>query len=1073
MNFFYKFFRTKIFFAFFLVGMFFVHADILAQDFVVSGTVTDNSGDPLPGVNVVVKGTLIGTVSNNDGGFTINVPNSDAVLVFSSVGFTTQEMIVGINRTINLAMEEDTQMFEEIVVVGYGVQKKETVTGSVTTVRGEELMKSPATNLSHAIVGRLSGVVTYQRSGEPGYDNADIRVRGINSFGETAPLVVIDGVADRAGGLNRLDPSEVETISVLKDGAAAIYGARAANGVILITTKRGKTGKPVVEFSANFGMNRPTSLPTMSNAWEYAELRNERLLNEAMTAENPNPSVTLWKTPDEIQKYKEGSDPWRYPNTDWYKETFKNWTPQSNYNVTLAGGSDKMQYSTMFSYRTADNNFIKGYGGFDVFNMRINLDAQINDYIKASVSLMGREEAFKRAAQSPGDNLWFTSRGRPTDIAYWPTGEPGPAQEYGRNPVISASRETGYLHENNYYIQTTAKTEITQPWITGLKLTLSVAYDKQLFKSKRFHQPWYLYSWDGTTVDASGIPVLSKNLSYPNTGGMFADPHLWEIASDRTDATLSSILTYDRVFGAHGFSVLVGAEKETSNKNQFEADRRYFLSDAIQTIGAGGDLEKNNGDGGAGNNYDRRRMNYFGRVAYNYQEKYLAEFQWRYDGSYMFPKDTRFGFFPGILLGYRISEENFWKQSVPFISYFKIRASWASVGYDRIYYSDALQEYQYLPTYKIGYGMIIGGSDQKSIEVSRFPNPNVTWEVQKMMNLGFEGRTLNNRLTFEVDVFQNKRSNILWRRNASIPQTAGLTLPAENIGKMSNRGFDFRFSWDERAGRDFIYNISLTGGYAQNKIDFWDEARGAPSYQQSTGKKRDAELYYEFDGVFYDWAEVNDHTNRLYYNGVTKDFTYNEDKGVWEAGSIKPGDMKFKDINGDGKIDANDRVRINRTNIPTWNMGLSLYFQYKGFDLSLLFQGAFDAWTKIYHDSGDIGNWTKDVYDHHWSIANPSRNHPRVHARAVDYWDLGDAAGNNTYWMRRTDYVRLKNLELGYTLPARWIQQTGYFSNARIYVNGQNLLTFTGVDRDPETTQNNATNYPQLLVLNAGFTLTF
>ena len=1033
---------------------------VFAQTVTVTGVVVDDRSEPLIGVNVQVRGTTTGAVTDVDGKYTLTVPSSQSVLVFSYVGYLPQEFTVGAQRTIDVTMREDLQSLEEVVVVGYGVQKKETVTGSVTTVKGDELMKSPATNLSHAIVGRLSGVVTYQRSGEPGYDDATIRIRGVSSFGQTDPLVVIDGVADRAGGLSRLDPNEIDNISVLKDGAAAIYGARAANGVILVTTKKGKVGKPVIEFSSNFAVNRPTKLPKMANAWEYAELRNERLLNDAMSATNPNPSITLWKTDEEIQKYKDGSDPWRYPNTDWYKETFRSWTPQSYYTASLNGGTDKMQYYAVFGFRTQENNFIKGYGGEDVYNLRINLDAQVNDWVKASVSLMGREEQFKRATQSPGDNLWFTSRGRPTDIAYWPNGLPGPAQEYGRNPVISASRETGYLHENTYTVQSLAKTEITQPWIQGLKLTLSVAYDKRLFRYKQFFQPWYLYTWDGSTVDASNTPVLNKVLSYPGQGNMFSDPALWEQASDQTNLTLQSLISYDRVFGDHGINILVGAEKETGDKNQIEAFRRYYLSDAVQTLDAGGDLEKSNSAGGAGNNWDRRRMNYFGRVAYNYKEKYLAEFVWRYDGSYMFPKENRFGFFPGILLGYRISEESFWKDNLSFIDYFKIRASAAAIGYDRIYYNDALQEYQYYATYRYGYGMIIDGRDEKSIELSRLPNMDITWERQNDFNVGIEGRTMNSRLSFELDAFLKKRTDILWRRNASIPQTAGLTLPAENIGKMDNKGFDFRLGWNDRIGRNLLYNISLSGGYAQNKIIFWDEAPGTPEWQQSTGKKRDAALYFVYDGVFKTWDEVNNKT--LDYSGVTAN------------SNMKPGDIKFKDINGDGVINGDDRVRYNRTNIPTWNMGLNGYFQFKGFDLNLLFQGAFDAWTKIYHDSGDIGNWTKEIYDHHWSIANPSDKYPRVHARAVDYWDMGDG-GSNTWWMWRTDYIRLKNLELGYTIPAHLVNQTKFFTNLRVYVNGQNLWTwsYSGLDRDPESTSNNSTNYPLLMVLNAGFTITF
>ena len=1042
-------------------------AAVFAQTVTVTGTVTDNRNEPLIGVNVQVRGTTTGAVTDIDGRYSLTVPGSQSVLLFSYVGYLPQEHTVGNQRTINVTLQEDLQSLEEVVVVGYGVQKKETVTGSVAMVRGDELLKSPASNLSHALVGRMAGVVTYQRSGEPGNDEATIRIRGINSFGESSPLVVIDGIADRAGGLQRLDPNEIETMSVLKDGAAAIYGARAANGVILITTKRGKAGqKPIVEYSANFGINTPTILPKMADAPQYAEMRNELIRQKAMV--NPlvgeTPAVTLWKTEEEIQKYRDGSDPWRYPNTDWYDATFKNWAMQQYHNATVSGGNDKMQYFATFGYRFADNNFINGYGGNSQYNLRINLDAQVNEWIKTSVSLMGREQQFKRGTQTPGDVLWFTSRGRPTDPAYWPNGLPGPAQEYGRNPVIGSTRETGYLHENRYFIQSTARAEITQPWIEGLKLQFTVAYDKMIQRDKQWYQPWYLYTWDGITVDGSNIPVLNRVLSFPGAGND-ADPNLTERAMEQTNATLGTVLSYDRIFGAHGVSILVGAEKETGDYNYIQAYRRYFLSDAVQLLDAGGDLEKNATSGGVDDNWrrnwDRRRMNYFGRVAYNYQEKYLAEFLWRYDGSYMFPKDKRFGFFPGIMLGYRISEEDFWKSNLSFLDYFKIRGSWSSVGYDNIYYDNRRQEFQYLATYKYGYGMIINGRDEKSLEISRFPNPDITWERQDMINLGIEGRTLNSRLSFEADVFLNKRSQILWRRNASIPQTAGLTLPAENIGEVDNKGFDFRLGWNDRAGRDFMYDITLSGGFSENKIVFWDESPGAPEWQRSTGKMTDTYLYYVYDGVFYDWNEINDTANRPDYSGITSD-----------AG-LKPGDMKIQDTDGDGVITANDRVRMNRTNVPKWNMGLNANVQYKNFDLTFLFQGAFDAWTRVLHDAGEIGNWNIEIVNDHWSIANPSREHPRLHERQQYYWDRTSDNNVTTYFMRRTDYVRLKNAELGYTIPRHLIQQTKFFTHARIYVNGQNLLTFTGVGRDPEVTSSGATNYPLLKVLNAGFSLTF
>ena len=1034
---------------------------VFAQQKTIKGIVVDATGEPLIGVNVSVKGTTIGIITDIDGKYTLEVP-TNATLVFSYIGYRTQELSVGNQTTINITMQEDTQNIDEVVVVGYGVQKKETVTGSVSTLKGDDLVKSPVANLSNAIAGKMSGVVTYQRSGEPGYDGATIRIRGSNTLGNNDPLIVIDGVAARAGGLERLDPNEIETMSVLKDASAAIYGARAANGVILITTKKGRAGKkPEFTYSFNQGWSKPTNLPEMCDAVEYSELMNELYMNKAMLnpAKNNGQTMgeyTLFRTPEEIELYRNGNDPWRYPNTDWYAATFKNWSPQRVHNASLEGGSDKYQYFVNFGHKYTDGLYHKSANNYKQFNLRMNVDAQFNDYIKVGAQLMGRQENRNFPSQGAGDLLWFTSRGRPTDQAYWPNGLPGPAQEYGRNPVVACTDETGYTHDKRYYIQSNAKVEITQPWIEGLKLTASVSYDKYLKQSKTWFQPWTLYDWDKVSYEADGkTPKLTPMLSYPS----HEDPDLSMESTDQTNTILSGILTYDRNFGDHGVNFLIGMERDWSNAESFNAYRRYFLSNALHHFNAGGDKEKNAKSDG--DNWERARMNYFGRMAYNYKEKYLAEFVWRYDGSYMFAEGNRFGFFPGVLLGCRISEEDFWKENLSFIDYFKIRASWGQMGNDQVYFDNSLREYQFSPTYYYEWGYIIDNADEKGLRISRFPNPNITWERANNFNIGIETRTFDNRLYLEADYFYNKRSNILWRRNASIPTTSGLTLPAENIGKVDNTGFDFKIEWSDNIGKDWHYSISATGGYAKNTIKFWEEAPGAPEWQKSTGHPMNTSLYYEYDGVFKDWDEINDIANRPNYDGITKD------------ADLRPGDMKFKDLDGDGKITPDDRYRSDRTNEPKWTYGITGNLQWKNFDLSVLFQGAADSWTKVYWEAGDIGNYPKYVYDKHWSIENPSSLYPRVNERSAYYWD-GTAAGSNTYWMVNTNYIRLKNLEIGWTLPKAWLSQTKLISYARIYVNGVNLLTFSPCkDIDPESTSSNATNYPQSKIINVGFTVTF
>jgi TonB-linked SusC/RagA family outer membrane protein len=1041
-----------------------------AQNVTVTGKVTDDTGEALIGVNVTVKRTTIGNITDLNGGYTLEIPGNQSVLVFSYVGYVTQEITVGNQRRIDVTLLDDSRALDEVVVVGYGVQKKETVTGSVSSVQGADLLKSPATNLSNSIAGRLAGVSTFQRTGEPGNDNTTIRIRGSNTLGNNDPLIVIDGVAARAGGLNRLDPNEIESMSVLKDASAAIYGARAANGVILITTKKGKTGKPKLTYSFNQGMGTPNMLPKMADAAQYAELRNELIVNDGMQNPLYGESISLppWKTQEEIQKYRDGSDPWRYPNTDWVKATYADWSPQRTHTADLEGGTDKMSYYVNFGHRYQDGYWQRSANNYKQYNLRMNIDAELNDFVKVGVNLMGRQENRNYPSQGAGDVLWFTVRGRPTDPAFWPNGLPGPAQEYGRNPAVAASDVTGYDRDKRYYVQTNAYAEITQPWIDGLKLNVNIAYDKFIAQRKKWFQPWTLYSWDGISLEADGVtPKLSGGLNYPS----HPDPRLDMYSEDQTNLVAGGILSYDKTWGNHGINLLVGTEKDQSDNEYFTAMRRYYLATAVQLFDAGGDKEKNassESNDQWNKNWKRARMNYFGRIAYNYKEKYLAEFVWRYDASYMFPEDNRYGFFPGVLAGYRMSEENFWKENLSFIDYFKVRGSWGQMGNDQVFWDDRLQEYQFLETYKYAYGYIIDGADQKGLEISRFPNTNITWEVANNSNVGIELRTLKNRLSVEADYFYNKRSKILWRRNASIPQTAGLTLPAENIGEVENKGFDMKLEWSDRIGKDFSYRLSGTVLYSKNKITYWDEAPGAPDWQKSTGhsfpldiNNPDRSLLYVFDGVFKDWAEINDTKNRPNYDGITTD------KG------LQPGDMKFKDTDGNGEINPDDRVRYDTNKDPKWTYAFNASFQWKDFDLSFLFQGAADAWNRVYFDSGEIGNYHISVYENHWSVENPTDQHPRVHARGKYYWDSGQGQ-YNTYWLRKTDYLRLKNIEIGYSIPKHILEKTKFLSYARLYLNGNNLVTFTDFDYfDPEGDTASGNFIPPSKVINIGCTVTF
>ncbi|TDE17772.1 TonB-dependent receptor [Dyadobacter psychrotolerans] len=1003
----------------------------------LKGKVSEENGSPLPGVSILIKGSNTGTTTDSDGSYTITVPDANAVLVFSYVGFVKQEVIVGSRNVIDVKLLTDAQALTEIVVVGYGEQKKETLTGSVTTVKGTDIVKSPAVNVSNSLAGRLPGVTLVSRSGEPGQDGSTIRIRGVNTLGNNDALVVVDGIPGRS--LDRIDPNSIETISVLKDASAAIYGAQAANGVILITTKRGKTGKPTITFNANQGFSQPTILPEMTNAAEYAQA-----LNEVDLYRNRSPRYTA----EDIAKFADGSDLWKYPNTDWFESIYKKWSGQHFYNATVSGGSEAVRYFVSLGTKTQDGYYKNSATKYTQHDFRTNLDATITKNINLRFDVSGRMEDKNYPTRSAGDILWMVMRGKPNMPAYWPNGATGPDIEYGNNPVVVSTNQTGYDRDKWYVLNSTIQLNVKIPWIQGLSLTGNTGIDKGFNFRKRFQTPWYLNSWDGTSRDANGQPILVRGKK-----GV-GDPNLNEYMEDKQDILLNGYLNYEKAFGTnHMVKFLVGTEKRSGNGDKFSAYRRYFVSNSLDQLNAGGDAEKDN----TGTAYQSARMNYFGRVNYGFKEKYLVEFVWRVDGSYIFPEAKRFGFFPGVSAGWRVSEEEFWKNNLGFINQFKLRASWGQTGNDRI------EEWQYLGTYGFQTQNMVYGvtTESKTLGETRIPNPNVTWEVANQADIGFDASLLNDRLNITFDVFDYRRSKLLWKRNASVPSSTGLTLPSENIGKTSNKGFDFNVSYRGQGG-DLKYTFFVNGGYAINKVNFIDESPGRPDYQLITGHPLptkpadqnqpfdpDRDLYYESIGIFKDQSAVDNYPH-------------------W--GGARPGDVIFRDVNEDGKIDANDRVRNYKTDVPRFQGGLGTNLQFKGFDLSILFQAATGALRYLSLESGDFGNYWKEDFDGRWTPDNINASKPRASNRSDEYW----RSQRNTYLLHNTNYVRLKNLEFGYTIPSGLATRLG-LQNLRFYVNGNNLATYCpGLKGfDPEDNNTGGINYPLARVVNGGLSLTF
>ena len=997
-------------------------ATAFAQQKTIKGTVVDVTGEPLIGVNVAVKGTTIGIITDIDGNYTLEVP-SKSTIVFSYIGYQAQEVPVGNQSTINVTLKEDAQKLEEVVVVGYGTQKKVTVTGSVASVSGEELKASPTTNLSNGMVGRMPGVIGFQKSDEPGGGGTTIRVRGTNSLGSNDPLVVIDGIPDRDGGFNRLNPTEIESISVLKDASAAIYGARAANGVILITTKRGKEGKATVTFNASGGFSQPTRLPKMANAFEYATMVNEI-----------NPGT--W-TDEDLRLFQDGSDPWGHPDTDWFDTTIKNASPMYRADVGVQGGSEKMKYYVNFAANGEDGIYKNSANRYDQYSLRMNLDINTSKYVSFQLGSIARLENTKYPMKSASSIFSGIRRGKPTQNAYWPTGEPGPDLERGDNPAVTSTDIAGFDNQKNYYIQNNLSVNIKIPWIEGLTIRGNGSYDKHFYNRKKFEKPILLYSWDGVNKNSSGLTAAKRYVD---------NAQLSREHSDATSWMVNGLIDYNRTFGQHNLGVTFGIEAQKKDYDFTSAFRQGFISDTKPELNLGSDVGMKN----TGYSWEEARLNYFGRVSYNYLERYLFEFVWRADGSYRFPKNKRYGFFPGASVAWRVSEENWWKENVRFIDYFKLRASISQTGNDALLNSD--NEYdrsiQYLNTYGFTeHGVVFGGEESKRLYAVRTPNPNITWEVGTTYNVGLDFKFLQNRLSVETDAFYHKRTNMLISRNASLSEITGITLPRENIGEMKNRGFDMLVGWNDNIG-DVQYNVSLNATYARNKILFWDETPGAPAWQVSTGLPVSTSLYYVADGIFHNQEEIDAYPH-------------------WEG--AQPGDIRFKDINNDGKIDADDRIRSDKNEEPRFVAGLTLGLNWKNWDLMALFQGATGGQVYIQTWSGTIGNFLKEYYDQRWTPDNPTANGPRTYEREDQYW----ISNKNTYFLRKGDYLRLKNVELGYTFSVDALKKAG-ISKLRIYGDATNLFTLDHVKvADPEARDVNLEAYPQRRIINFGVQATF
>lgn len=1001
-----------------------ITVSVFAQTQSITGKITDTTGGSLPGVSVLVKGTTNGTITDTNGQYSLkNVPEN-AILQFSFVGMKGQEVVVGGKTTIDVILTEDAIGLEEVVAIGYGTQKKATITGSIATIGGDKLTKSPTSNVATSLQGRLPGLVVNVKSGDPGNESVQILIRGKSTLGSTGVLTVIDGVA--GGDVQRLNPSDIESISVLKDASAAIYGARAANGVILVTTKRGKTGKPLVSYSGNFGLTQPTRLQNLMDSWQYAVAENEYLVNNGLTEK--------W-TAQDISLFKDGTDPLMHPNVDWYDVAMRDWTPQKQHNISLSGGTDDIKYYLSGQILDQDRMFRENDNlGLNRYQLRANIDAKVTKRLSVGLDMNYNKNEIENAYNGNYRPFYAIRAMAPNWPAFYPNGLPGPVQ-FGENPALmGSSSKYGYNRENSFGFNTKLSFNLDLSQLTeGLSLEGFGNFGDGSQNFEKLFRKFYFYTYN----PANGEYVAAAG------GQTTQNPELRETNNRSQSKTYNLKIGYQRTFGDHAIDAFAAAEQSESQYAGFWAYRKDFLSDQLPVLSAGSDVGKDN----SGYKSDAARLNYFGRVNYGYKEKYLVSATLRYDGSQNFPEDKRFGWFPGVSAGWVLSKESFIQDNFKFVNVLKIKGSWGRMG------NDAVPPFQYLSTYKYGTGYYFGApSTQKypGFTLATNSNPDITWEVADTKNIGFESVLWNGLLGFNFDLFKSRRSNILTKKSASIPDYAGLVLPDMNIGIVDNSGFELELTHSKIVNSDFSYSVNGNMSFARSNVVFFDESPNVPEYQKKTGSSIDSYLLYQADGLYQTQAEI-DATPHL--------------------PNTAPGDIKYIDVNDDKKINASDMVRERYAPTPEIMFGINLGAKYKNWELSVLLQG--QARTKVQLIPEGL-SMDKTFFDGRWQ--KPGDNlYPRSFNSNRN--KVGNNALASTFWMKDGSFMRLKNVELAYTLPQR-ITNMAKLSHVRVFASGSNLLMIFDQIKivDPETLTNGneaLATYPIQRVINLGVNVSF
>lgn len=982
----------------------------------ITGTVTDNTGKPVPGVTVLLKGTTNGTVTDSNGKYTLNNIEPNSVISFSFVGMVTVEINVGNQNIIDTVLNDESIALDEVVAVGYATQKRATLTGSVASLNNEELTVTKNENVVNMLTGKMPGVRVVQKSSSPGDYNTVVDIRGMGT-----PLFVVDGVTRDQGYFARMDPEEIESISVLKDGSAAIYGLRAANGVMLITTKSGtaQNGKVDITYSGSYSAQQFLYVPHGVNAQDYMTLRNEQTWqnfnNNYLVRQNP------MFTPEDMQPYIDGK-----PSYNWMEAVFNKTTPQQQHNVSINGGSDKLRYFMSIAYAEQEGSY-KG-GGFedDKWNFRSTVDAQITSRLKAKVTLgviLDKKTSPTGTGWSTYKAAWLMRPDAPiyaNDNPLYLNGDASLLYD-GHNMVAEISKDkVGYTINNTRRLNGMMQLIYDIPGIKGLSVKGSYDYALSLPDNTTYRSTYPLYIYNpGTEVYS---PSTKNSPSYVNRSANF-----------NYDTDMQLGLYYNNRFGNHNLNSFFIFEEAYSNWDSFSAQRELMIDS--EYLFAGEDLNQRALGGLPG---DRLSQSLIGSFTYDYSGKYLFDFKFRYDGSSRFPEGSRWGFFPSFSAGWRLSEESFIKDNLAVISNLKLRASYGEMG-------DDSSASNYPPT--LGYALtnnvswMFNGVLNGGVAAQAIPNPYLTWYEIKMYNLAVDFGILKNTLNGSFELYKRDRTGLLATSDAVVPGTVGASLPQENLNEDRNFGWELSLDYNNKF-RDISYNIGGQISATRSMRTYWLE--GIANNQYDHWRNRTSGRYNDIW-----WGNESDHM----FTSLEEIRNYKLPMGQ----GATPGDWILNDWNQDGVINGDDNHPIATSGLPLFNYGFNMGVNWKNFDLSALFQGAYGVYAQygelLNHALPFGGQNTLSYFMDRWRPVDTNADYFSSSTEWIPgYYPVTghDDRAQGTNLVQNASYMRLKTLELGYTFSNNLTSKAG-IKNLRLYLSGYNLLTFTSLPNvDPE-----------------------